>query len=109
MIPNLAPMCRGARVDLGVLVASAISLTGFAPAGLAQDARTGSLPSVTIVGSRLPITPSGLAQNVTVIDAEQIRALNPGRIEDILSQVGGVYVDSAGKTGGFSSLYRRGG
>src|SRR5262249_24403542 len=88
--------------DLAVLAAAALQLAALAPAVQAQSETPGSLPEVTIVGSRMPITPSGLAQNVTVIDAKQIQELNPSRLEDILSQVGGVYVDSAGATGGFS-------
>ena len=76
----------------------------------AQDkaASTTELPQVLVSGSRLPVTPSGLAQNVTVIDQRQIQESNPARLEDVLSRVEGVYIDQAGKTGGFSSLYMRG-
>ena len=66
------------------------------------------LGQVLISGSRLPITESGLAQNVTVIDQRQIQESSPARLEDILGRVAGVYLDHAGKTGGFSSLYMRG-
>jgi vitamin B12 transporter len=69
---------------------------------------TTDLPQVGITGSRLPVTPSGLAQSVTVIDQKQIQESSPARVEDILGRLTGVYVDQAGKTGGFSSLYMRG-
>jgi vitamin B12 transporter len=109
MVLNTARRKHGSRVDLTVLSAAALQLAALAPAAQAQDDTIRSLQEVTIVGSRLMSTPTGLAQNVTVIDAKQIQELNPSRVEDILSQVGGVYVDSAGKTGGFSSLYMRAG
>jgi vitamin B12 transporter len=66
------------------------------------------LPQVLVSGSRLPSTPSGLAQNVTVIDQLQIQESAPASVEDLLGRVAGVYVDRAGKAGGFSSLYMRG-
>ncbi len=66
------------------------------------------LAPVVVLGSQLPATPSGLAQNVTVIDQKQIQETNPARLEDILGRIPGVYVDRAGKAGGFSSLYMRG-
>src|SRR5882672_1847478 len=109
MVLNAAWRKHRSRVDLTVLSATALQLATLAPAVQAQGTPAGSMDEVTIVGSRLPATPSGLAQSVTVIDAKQIRELNPSRIEDILSQLSGVYVDSAGKAGGFSSLYLRGG
>ena len=73
-----------------------------------RAATTQELPLVGITGSRLAVTPSGLAQSVTVIDRKQIEESSPARIEDILGRLTGVYVDQAGKTGGFSSLYLRG-
>ena len=63
---------------------------------------------VLVTGTRLPITASGLAQNVTIIDRQQILEANPGRIEDLLARVTGAYVDQAGRTGGFASMYLRG-
>ena len=68
----------------------------------------GELGQVLITGSRLPLTESGLAQSVTVIDQREIQESSPARLEDIIGRVAGVYVDQAGKTGGFSSLYMRG-
>src|SRR5262245_21651365 len=106
---NTARRKHRSLVGSTVLSAAALQLAALTPAVQAQGAADDSLPGVTVVGSRLPITPSGLAQNITIIDAKQIQALNPSRVEDILSQVSGVYVDSVGKTGGFSSLYIRGG
>jgi len=78
---------------------------------LAQQTRgtgVGELGQVLITGSRLPLTESGLAQSVTVIDQREIQESSPARLEDIIGRVAGVYVDQAGKTGGFSSLYMRG-
>jgi len=75
------------------------------PAAQAQLAAPGT--TVDVIGSRLPVTPSGLAQNFTIIDQKQIRAGNPARLEDILARTEGVYVDQASR-GGYSSLYLRG-
>jgi len=86
----------------------ALALSAASGAASAQSAGTAELPQVVVSGSRLPITPSGLAQNVTVIDQRQIQESNPARIEDILGRATGVYIDQAGKAGGFSSLYMRG-
>ena len=109
MNSKIAPRARVPHARLAVISAVALQLTTIGFGVRAQVGAAGSSQEVTVVGSRLPITASGLAQNVTVIDAKQIQELNPSRIEDILSQVGGVYVDSPGKAGGFSSLYMRGG
>ncbi len=73
----------------------------------AQPAGT-ELAPVLITGSRLPGTPGGLAQNVTVLERQQIQEGNPGRLEDVLGRITGVYVDQAGPAGGFASLYMRG-
>jgi vitamin B12 transporter len=85
-----------------------LQLATFANAVGAQQSPPEAPPEVLVAGSRLPITPSGLAQSVSVIDSRQIQQFDPGRLEEMLSQVSSVYVDSAG-TGGFSSLYMRGG
>lgn len=60
-----------------------------------------------LTGTRLPLTPSGMAQTITVIDDKEIQQTNPANVEDLLSRVPGLFVDRAG-TGGFSSLYLRG-
>jgi vitamin B12 transporter len=90
------------------LASSIFALPLMVTSTSAQAQAATDLPQVVVTGSRLPVTPSGLAQNVTVIDQKQIQESNPGRIEDLLGRVTGVYVDQAGKTGGFSSLYMRG-
>jgi vitamin B12 transporter len=64
--------------------------------------------TVVVTGTRLPLTATGLAQNVTVIDQKEIQEINPARIEDLLAHVTGAYVDQAGMAGGFASLYMRG-
>ncbi len=96
-----------AQLCLSMFALQLVGLTGLASAQSAASPATG-LPAVLVTASRLPSTPSGLAQNVTVIDQAQLQEANPARLEDILNRVTGVYVDSAGKTGGFSSLYMRG-
>ncbi len=63
---------------------------------------------MVVTGTRLPLTSAGLAQSVTVIDQREIRASRPARVEDLLARVAGVYVDQAGTTGGFASMYMRG-
>jgi vitamin B12 transporter len=93
------------------LLICALPLALASPAAQAQErprGATSELGQVLITGSRLPVTESGLAQNVTVIDQRQLQESAPARLEDILGRVAGVYVDHAGKTGGFSSLYMRG-
>jgi len=85
-----------------------LQLAAFAHAVEAQQAAPEAPLEVLVAGSRLPITPDGLAQSVSTIDSRQIQQFNPGRLEELLSQVSSAYVDSAG-TGGFSSLYMRGG
>jgi len=74
---------------------------------LAAQAQSDS-QSVVITGTRLPLTATGLAQNVTVITQKEIQEINPARIEDILALVTGGYVDNAGRAGGFASMYMRG-
>ena len=96
-----------AQLCLSMFALQLVGLTGLASAQSTATPATG-LPAVLVTASRLPSTPSGLAQNVTVIDQAQIQEANPGRLEDILARITGVYVDSAGKAGGFSSLYMRG-
>ena len=64
--------------------------------------------TVVVTGTRLPVSAAGLAQNVTVIDQKEIQQINAARIEDILARVTGAYVDQAGSTGSFASMYLRG-
>jgi iron complex outermembrane receptor protein/vitamin B12 transporter len=85
------------------LVLAAIS--GLA---LLQAHAAGSDADIVVTGTRLPMTSSGLAQNVTVIEHADILASNPSGIEDVLSRVPGIYVDQAGSAGGFMSMYLRG-
>lgn len=86
------------------LIGLAAALACLPQAVLAQS----DSQSVVVTGTRLPLTASGLAQNVTVIDQKEIQEINPARIEDILAHVTGAYVDTAGMAGGFSSMYMRG-
>ena len=62
------------------------------------------LPPVLVTGSRLPSTPSGLAQSVTVIGPHEIQESNAASLGDLLNRATGIYVDQAGKTGSFASM-----
>jgi len=94
----------GAWVALASLIGCGVLSKNVA----AQDAPLPDDGNVVVTGSRLPGTATGLAQNVTVIDHEEIAASAPARIEDLLGRVTGAYVDQPGRAGGFSSLYLRG-
>ncbi len=63
---------------------------------------------IVVIGTRLPMTSVGLAQNVTVVDQAEIQASHPSSIAEVLSRVTGIYVDEAGPAGGFVSMYLRG-
>jgi len=108
MTPCQATEGGSQRTRLPRLLVVSLQLVAFAHAIEAQQSPPEEPLEVVVTGSRLPIIASGLAQAVSVIDARQIRQLDPGSLEDILSQVSSAYVDSAG-AGGFSSLYMRGG
>lgn len=96
-------------VMLGAIIGTPLALApSAAPAQTVSPTSGGQLSSVVVTGSRLPLTESGLAQSFTIIDQAAIRQMTPSNIEDVLGRIDGVYVDSAGKAGGFSSLYMRG-
>jgi vitamin B12 transporter len=109
-IDRLSPAVAGPRSARTRLAQALLAwpLAAATSVVFAQPTTASELPQVVVSGSRLPVTPSGLAQNVTVIDQRQIQESNPARIEDILGRATGVYIDQAGKAGGFSSLYMRG-
>jgi vitamin B12 transporter len=73
----------------------------------AAPASSAQVQQVTLTGTRLPMTPSGMAQTITIVDDKEIQRTNPASVEDALSRVPGLFVDRVG-TGGFSSLYLRG-
>ncbi len=87
------------------LVATSIAVQAQQPAD--ASAPVTQLPPIVLTGTRLPITPSGMAQTITVVDDKEIQQTNPANVEEVLSRIPGVFVDRAG-TGGFSSLYLRG-
>ncbi len=74
----------------------------------AAQAQTGSTPAVVVTGTRLPLSAAGLAQNITIIDRQEIENSHVARLEDLLIRTVGVYTDQAGQSGGFVSLYMRG-
>lgn len=63
---------------------------------------------LVVSASRLPNTPSGLAQSVTIITGEELRRNNPASTKEALGTAVGIHVDQVGKAGGFSSVYVRG-
>jgi vitamin B12 transporter len=88
---------------IGTLIGFVATLAALPATAIAQS----SSQSVVVTGTRLPLSPAGLAQTVTVIDRKAIEEINPARIEDLLARVTGVYVDQAGPAGGFASMYMR--
>ncbi|HEY6511823.1 MAG TPA: TonB-dependent receptor [Burkholderiaceae bacterium] len=74
----------------------------------AAQAQTSGTPTVVVTGTRLPLSAAGLAQNITIIDRQEIEASHVARLEDLLIRTVGVYTDQAGQSGGFVSLYMRG-
>jgi vitamin B12 transporter len=96
--------CKGA---LAGCVAAAAALQ-WMPVLAQQPAAEISGPTpVVLTGTRLPMTPAGMAQTITVLDQQEIQRTNPANVEEALSRIPGVFVDRVG-TGGFSSLYLRG-
>lgn len=81
------------------------ALATFLPAATLAQSDGGT---VIVTGTRLPASAAGLAQSVTVIDQAEIQRLHAARVEDILGRVTGAYVDQAGATGSFASMYMRG-
>ena len=63
---------------------------------------------MVVTGTRLPLSAAGLAQNITIIDRQEIENSHVARLEDLLIRTVGVYTDQAGQSGGFVSLYMRG-
>jgi vitamin B12 transporter len=107
-----APFSSGARAPSSscmrapfALCALAAACAALAPAARAQSPGT---PTVVVTGTRLPLSAAGLAQNVTIIDRAEIEASHVARVEDLLARVTGAYVDQAGQSGSFVSLYMRG-
>lgn len=90
-----------------VLAVLATSIAAQAQQASDAAASVAQLAQVVVIGTRLPITPSGMAQTITIVDDKEIQITNPASVEDALSRIPGLFVDRAG-TGGFSSLYLRG-
>ena len=95
----LAPVAAAACASFGML--GLLAAAGTARAQSADD-------TVVVTGTRIGLTPAGLAQQVTVIDQRALQQMGAARLEDVLARLTGVYVDQAGSTGGFSSMYVRG-
>jgi vitamin B12 transporter len=85
-------------------------LAGASALALAQNPAQApaELPPLVAMGSRLPATPSSLAQSLTVLNQREIQALNAAKLSDLLNRQTGIYVGQAGKTGSVASLSMRG-
>jgi outer membrane cobalamin receptor len=99
-----------ARVRASRLLTLFLAVTTVISISLASadaGAETGET-DILVTGTRLPMTSTGLAQNVTVVDQAEIQASRPSSVAEVLSRVTGIYVDEAGPAGGFVSMYLRG-
>ena len=72
------------------------------------DQSVDELPAIIVSATRLPNTPSGLAQSLTIISGDELRAQNFSDAKSAINTAVGIYVDQVGKAGGFSSVYVRG-
>ena len=97
----------GARLTVPAVVA--LTACAFASTAGSQSSDGPAVEPVIVTGSHLPLTPANLAQSVSVVDSPELRQQTPAGLEEVLGRLNGVYVDSAGGTGGFTSLYLRGG
>jgi vitamin B12 transporter len=93
----------------GLICSSLFALPLACLSGVAHAQSASGLGEVVVTASRLPVTDSGLAQSVTIIDKAEILESNPARIEDVLSRVTGVHITRSGSGSGFSSIFMRGG
>jgi outer membrane cobalamin receptor len=68
-----------------VIALGCVALPVLATAQVQPDADA----AVVVTGTRLPVSATGLAQGVTVIDPKEIAQLQPARLEDPLARVTG--------------------
>ncbi len=68
-----------------------------------------AMETVQVVGSHLDLEPSSLSGQVSVLEREQIAALNKDNVEQLLQALPGVSINRQGGAGGVTSLYVRGG
>jgi len=100
---------------LATTLATTLAITAGAAQAQAQgqgqaaaSAADSADSAVVITGTRIAVTSAGLAQQVTVIDRQALQQMGAARLEDVLARLTGVYVDQAGGTGSFASMYMRG-
>lgn len=101
------PSCAAHRATAPFARRALAALCAALPLAAVQ-AQTGGSQTVEVTGTRLPLSASGLAQSVTIIDRQEIENSYVARLEDLLIRKVGVYTDQAGQSGGFVSLYLRG-
>ena len=104
-MPTPAPL--RARLPARFTARALAAVCAALPLAAAQAQSPGT-PTVVVTGTRLPLSAAGLAQNVTIIDRAEIEASHAARVEDLLARMPGAYVDQAGQSGGFVSMYMRG-
>lgn len=95
----LSPLASAALTLLAALAATAAHAQSPAAAPAPE--------SIVVTGTRINLTPAGLAQQVTVFDRAAIEQMGAARLEEVLARVTGVYLDQAGTSGGFISMYMR--
>ncbi len=82
--------------------ASLLGVAYLAAAGIARAAPE----NVVVTATRLGAVDAG--SNVSVLDADTIRARNPGSVVDLLRDLPGVFVQQSGGRGSVVSLFTRG-
>jgi iron complex outermembrane receptor protein/vitamin B12 transporter len=82
---------------------ASILIAGVAPLGFAE------MESLTVVGTRLDLGEEQRSGQLSIIDREQITALNKESVEQLLQALPGVSINRQGGAGGVTSFYVRGG
>jgi vitamin B12 transporter len=100
----LVPSTLSRRLTLAAILLGAPTL---APAQETQD--TASLPEIVVTATQYPLAPDSVAQTVTVLRGEDLRAQGIRFVSEALRQVPGAQVVQSGSYGGATSLFVRGG
>ena len=75
--------------------------------GWSQDAD--AIETVTVIGTHSGLQADKLSGQISVIERDEIVALNKNNVQRLLDSLSGVSVNQQGGAGGVSSLYVRGG
>ena len=82
-----------------------LAAAGAAPTTPATPAEN---DTVIVAASRLPVAPTDLGANVTVLNRADFDAAKPAQLADVLRNVAGLHLDQVGGRGGTGSIYLRG-